>query len=138
MIMLNPNISELALERAVECLNGHWRFVYDAHPIGYAGLKVECICSDIGELIVEFYRVAGRVFFNPDLAAAAWHREYGYRVSNICEQPEGAIAAEGRNNPNQLSGSVAASVSQTSTDARRVAAAAQGAAVALSGAEGGQ
>jgi hypothetical protein len=56
----------------------------------------------------------------------------------LCEKPEGAIATESRNNTNQLSGPIAASVSQTSTETRRVAAASQIAAVALSGTEGGQ
>jgi hypothetical protein len=138
MMMPDPNITGYVLERAIACVNGDLRFIYDAAPLGYAGLKVERITSDIGELISEFYRVAGRAFFCPDLAAAAWHGAYDYRVSDLREKPEGAIATESRNNTDQLSRSIAASVSQTSTETRRVAAAAQTAAVALSGAEGGQ
>jgi hypothetical protein len=136
MNLLSPFVVGYELERAIECVNGDRRFIYDAAPIGYAGLKVEFVCNELGETVAEFYRVAGRTFFCPDLAAAAWHGAYDYRVSNLCEKPEGAIAAEGRDNPDQLSGSIVASVGQASTDARRVAAAAQTAAVALSGAEG--
>jgi hypothetical protein len=138
MNLMNPSVAGYVLERAIECINGDWHFVYDAAPIGYAGLKVECLCNGIGELIAEFYRVAGRTFFNPDLAAAAWHGAYDYRVSDLCEQLAGAVAAESRNNTDQLSRPIAASVGQTSTETRRVAAASQGAAVALSGSEGGQ
>jgi hypothetical protein len=56
MIILNPNIFGYALERVIECVNGDWRFVYDAGPRGYAGLKLECICNDLGETLSDFYR----------------------------------------------------------------------------------
>jgi hypothetical protein len=74
MIMLNPNISGYALERAIECVNGDWRFVYGAGPQGYAGLKVECITTDLGETISEFYRLAGRVYQSAEAALAAFVR----------------------------------------------------------------
>jgi hypothetical protein len=76
MDLINPNVAGYVLERAIECMNGNWRFVYDAAPVSYAGLKVECICSEVGEPIAEFYRVAGRTFFCPDRAAAVWHGAY--------------------------------------------------------------
>jgi hypothetical protein len=134
MMMPDPNIPGYELERSINCADGGYRFIYDAAPLGYAGLKVEMIYGADAVLISEVYRVAGRTFFCPDLTVATWHREYDYRVSDLCEQPAGAIAAESRNNPDQLSGSIAASVSQTPTETRRVAAASQTAAVALSGA----
>jgi hypothetical protein len=136
MIMPDPDIVGYDLERAINCVDGGYRFVYDAAPLGYADLKVDMIYGADAVLISRIYRVAGRTFFCPDLAAAAWHGAYDYRVSNLRQKPEGAIAAESRNNPDQLSRPIAASVGQASTNTRRVAAAAQGAAVAVSGAEG--
>jgi hypothetical protein len=101
VIVLNPNISDLALERAVECLNGGWRFVYDAGPLGYAGLKVECICNDLGETLAEFYRVAGRVFFSIESAMYAWMGCFD--VSNLRTGNEGTSAAEGPENSDRRS-----------------------------------
>lgn len=89
MNLMNPSVVGYELERAIECVNGDWHFIYDAAPVGYAGLKMECVCNALGEVMGEFYRVAGRTFFCPDLAAAAWHGAYDYRVSDLREQPEG-------------------------------------------------
>jgi hypothetical protein len=68
MIMLNPTVSGYVLERASRCRNGDWHFVYDAGPQGYTGLKVECITTDLGETISEFYRLAGRVYQSAEAA----------------------------------------------------------------------
>jgi hypothetical protein len=81
MMMPDPNIAGFVLERARQTVDGGLRVIYDAAPIGYAGLKLERVCNESGLVIGEFYRVAGRVFFCPNLAAAALHREYDYRVS---------------------------------------------------------
>ena len=51
MMMRDPNIAGYVLEREIECVNGDWRFLYDAAPLGYAGLKLECICSEWGETL---------------------------------------------------------------------------------------
>jgi hypothetical protein len=113
MNVLSPTVVGYVLERAIECVNGDWHFVYDAEPIGYAGLKVECICNEIGELLGEFYRVAGRTFFCPDLAIAAWNIANAYDVFDLCKKPEGAAAAEGRDDSDQLSRKAAADVGPT-------------------------
>jgi hypothetical protein len=134
MIMPDPNIPGFELERALNCVDGGYRFIYDAAPVGYPKLKADMIYGADAVLSSRIYRVAGCTFFCPDLAAAAWHGAHDYRVSDLSEQPEGSNTAEGRVSPYQLPRSVAASVGQTSTDDRRVAAASQTAAVAVSGA----
>jgi hypothetical protein len=48
MNLLNPFVVGYELERAIECVNGDRRFIYDAAPIGYAGLKVEFVCNELG------------------------------------------------------------------------------------------
>ena len=72
MMMPDPNITGYVLERAIECVNGNWRFIYDAAPLGYVGLKVETIVDNWGVAVGELYRFAGHVYGTAEAAAAAW------------------------------------------------------------------
>jgi hypothetical protein len=54
MIMPDPNVIGYVPEHASQTVDGGFRV--DAAPLGYAGLKTDCITNDLGELIGEFYR----------------------------------------------------------------------------------
>jgi hypothetical protein len=85
-----------------------------------------------GLTIETIYRAAGRVFFRPELAEAAWNGAYAYHVFNLRDQPERAIATESRVNTDGCSGAVDASAGQARTQATRVLSGSKDAAVALS------